>query len=657
MPKKLIAVVVGLLSLVLGPAAMAQEGGPVTVEVKAAKAAVVPGDQFAVAVIFVQDHGWHIHPARPVPPAGVDPKSLFPTKVGIAKSEIVESWPPQWPPTVEAMVAVGPNGEAVPYRVHEGRTVVYIPVQVSPKAIAGTRLKLTIAISYQACNDRSCLLLDEFTRDMELPVVSIEEAAAMPRASADDDFARFDPTGFQGGAASKRISFNAFGLAFELDASGAGFVLLLMVAALGGFLLNLTPCVLPVVPLKVMGLAAAAGNPARCLLLGTVMSLGVVAFWLAIGAAIAFISGFTAINSLFQTPWFSLGVGVFIALMAVGMLGAYVIQLPQAVYLFNPRHESVPGSFLFGIMTAVLSTPCTAPFMGSAAAWAATQPSTITLATFSAIGAGMALPYLILSAFPGLVSRIPRTGPASELVKQIMGLLLVAVAIFFLGTGLDPLLREPIDPPFRFFWWIIAGVAVGAMLWLMYRAYQITRSPVRRAAWTVFAMLFAAVSVMVARAFTDRGPIPWVGFTPERLAEAQSQGKVAVLDFTAEWCLNCKALEATVLHRSEIVALMKHEGVAPLKVDLTGPNIPGKQKLKEMGWVGIPLLVFYGPGLAEPIKYDMYTPEMVRQAIIRAAGPGSAVEQAALAPAGAQPDVDPPPTPLPAGTPPPASTR
>jgi thiol:disulfide interchange protein DsbD len=202
-----------------------------------------------------------------------------------------------------------------------------------------------------------------------------------------------------------------------------------------------------VIPLKIMGLSQAAGHPARCFFLGFVMSLGVIAFWMVIGGAIAFVSGFTAINSLFQTPWFSLAVGAFILIMAVGMLGAFAVRLPQFAYMVNPSHETAPGSFAFGIMTAVLSTPCTAPFMGSAAAWAATQNPVVTLATFGAIGAGMALPYLILSAFPSLVSRMPRTGPASELIKQVMGLLMVAVAIFFLGTALTRCCVSRSTPP------------------------------------------------------------------------------------------------------------------------------------------------------------------------------------------------------------------
>ncbi len=246
----------------------------------------------------------------------------------------------------------------------------------------------------------------------------------------------------------------------------------------------MTPCVLPVIPIKVMSLSAAAGNPGRCALLGTIMSLGVVFFWLVLGAAIATITQFKAINQLFQYPAFSITVGVFIAVMGVGMLGLFSVRLPQFVYMLDPKHDSAAGSFFFGILTAILSTPCTAPFMGTAAAWAAKQPHATTLAVFAAIGIGMALPYFILSLNPRLVSRVPRTGPASELVKQVMGMLMVAVAIFFLGVGLDPLLREPIDPPVRAHWWIIAAIVTFTMLWLIYKTFKITKRPVPRLTWS-----------------------------------------------------------------------------------------------------------------------------------------------------------------------------
>ncbi|MDX2016030.1 MAG: cytochrome c biogenesis protein CcdA [Planctomycetota bacterium] len=598
----------------------------VRVSVALLKDRVLPGDQIALAVIFDHAPNWHVNTNSPRELPGFKPMPTTVTLSGPGEAALPASvvvGPQQWPAGKEITVYF--TGSPEKLEVLAGKAIVYVPIIVAADAAPGA-VPISVKVEYQACDDRICLIPETLTFDK---VLTVEPAGTVlpPRdASAAATFAGFDVTVFakmlsgELKPAGKPIEFNVFGRSFTIDAAGAGLALLLLLAALGGFLLNLTPCVLPVIPIKILGLSAAAGNPRRCFYLGVVMSLGVVAFWLALGGAIAFIAGFKAINQLFQTPWFSLGVGAFIALMAVGMLGVFSLKLPNAVYLLDPKRESAAGSFMFGVLTAVLSTPCTAPFMGTAAAWAAKQPSPVTLATFAAIGLGMALPYLILAASPKLVEKVPRSGPASDLVKQVMGMLMLAVAAFFVGTGLDPMLRLPVDPPVRGHWWLVAALVIFAMVWMVARTFKITKSIVRRGFFSLVALLFCAASVVGARHFTDRGPIRWIGYTPERFEEARAAGKVVVVDFTAEWCLNCMALEAAVLFRPEVASVLNSEAVVPLKVDLTGDNKPGQEKLKALNWVGIPLLAIYGPGLPEPRKYDSYTVSTVLDAIDAARG-------------------------------------
>jgi len=435
-------------------------------------------------------------------------------------------------------------------------------------------------------------------------------------------------------------AFNVFGKQFTIGSNSlAQLAVILLLAALGGFILNFTPCVLPIIPIKVMGLSAVAGNRPRLLLLGTVSSLGTIAFWLGIGIAMATITAFKAINQLFQFPAFPISVGVFILVMGLGMLGLFTIRLPQAVYAVDADKGSIGGSFLFGILTAVLSTPCTAPFMASAAAWAALQPAGLTLSVFTAIGVGMAIPYFLLCAFPALIEKVPRTGPASELVKQVMGLLMFAVAVFFLGTGLDPLLRQPVDPAIRWFWWVIAAIVCAAMAWMIFRTVAITKSAWRRVFYGGAGIALSTVMVFAAIRITDRGPINWIAYTPERFAEARAAKRVVVMDFTAEWCLNCKLLEGGVLHQPSVYALLNGPGVAAFRVDLTGNNKPGQDMLQELKWVGIPLLAIWGPGLPEPLKFDTYTPETVRNAIAVAGGGASAATNRADTPTGNGPPI------------------
>jgi len=217
-----------------------------------------------------------------------------------------------------------------------------------------------------------------------------------------------------------------------------GPVLMLLIACVAGFLMNFTPCVLPVIPIKILSIQAHAGNPRKCMILGIFFSLGIIAVFALLGLFIAGVVGGTqkvGWGGLFQNWWFSALIGGIIGVMALGMLGLFNTNLPQFVYLFNPQGESALGNFLLGGFTAVLSTPCTGPLFGATLAWLLAQSPWIGLLTFICMGVGMALPYLILTSNPRWVDRMPRGGPGSELLKQVMALLMLAVAAYFVGVA------------------------------------------------------------------------------------------------------------------------------------------------------------------------------------------------------------------------------
>ena len=339
-------------------------------------------------------------------------------------------------------------------------------------------------------------------------------------------------------------------------------------AALGGLILNLTPCVLPIIPLKIMSLTQTAGNPARSAYLGTLMCLGIVGFWLVLGGMIVGLQGFDSISSLFQTPYFGIGVGLFIALMGLGMMGLFDVALPQAVYMINPSHESARGSLMFGVMTAVLSTPCTAPFMGTAAAWAtrADRPG-LVMAVFASIGVGMAAPYEILAFKPGWVSRLPKAGAGNDALKQVMGLFMLAVACFFGGAGLNSLILERPYLGGALYWWFTTAMVLLSCGWMIYRTFQISSSKPKRATFTLLGLLLSTGMLLWALnqtelkkakyernayiqaerdALLDRilegGTIEgleieqeWRAFKWRDFEEALAHGHVVVVEFTADW--------------------------------------------------------------------------------------------------------------------------
>lgn len=623
-----------------------------------AKPVVRPGEDLPVAVIFDHDEHWHIHTNAPVFPPEMTSTAGFikaELKIALAAGPASPLWGTasliKWPAATP--IAVNFTGKPVQYGVFTGRVAAFLPVTVAADAKPG-EAELTLLATYQACDERSCMapVFDE-PITLRVRIAGPDEAATTATAPAGlgpADAALFSgfpsdlwpalheakkagptngkatsgsPPGASPGAGSlakspnsQEVKFDAFGLGFTINtATLPGFLAMLLITALGGLLLNFTPCVLPVIPLKIMGLSRSAGSRGRMLALGAVMSLGVVAFWLGMAAVISLATGFTSTNQLYQYPWFTIGVGIVIAAMAAGMCGLFTVTLPQAVYLFNPKQESFPGSFAFGIMTAVLSTPCTAPFMGVAAGWAVTQSPAVTWLVFAAIGMGMASPYMLLTLFPKLVDRLPRTGPGSELLKQVMGLLMLAAAAFFLGSGIAGLLVSPPEPPTRVYWWVVGAMGAAAGLWLAWRSLRILKSPSWRAGMVALGVLLVLGSFVGAASLTRATPNGWIGYTPERLAQARAAGKVVIVDFTAEWCLNCKVLEANVLDTPRVLEALRDPRVQPMRVDLTGNNPEGNKLLGEVGRVTIPTLVVFAPDGRQTLNADSYTIEQVLRGI------------------------------------------
>lgn len=627
-----------LILLLLSSAVRAQMmgfGGPSPLEVSATPSStqVVPGAQdLVIAVVLDHNPGFHVYPNVPVLPEALDGFPATPTQIEVETPEWLSAGRIQWPDEHE--VSVNFTGSPVSLRVYEGKAIAFVPIRVASDAPIGS-YELPIRVSYQACDATMCFppTTDELTVTLE-----VVEAVGDVAASDSDTFGSFDPSVFADESAwgegaivvaetpgvSNERKFLGFITLPPID-SPAGIGAIALAAAFGGFVLNLTPCVLPVIPIKIMTITQHAGeHKGRALKLGLSMAIGVVVFWFGIGVPVAFVGGFVDPSIIFGIWWVTGLIGVIIAAMGLGIMGWFSINLPQKVYMVNPKADSVSGSFMFGVMTAVLGLPCFGFVAGALLAGAATMEPWQVMIIFTALGVGMAFPYLVLTLNPGWLSAIPKTGPASELVKQVMGLLMLAAAAYFLGTSFLAIASgQGWALPWwgkSIHWWVVGLLALAAGGWLLIRTISITKRALNLIAFSVLALILAGGGIGAAANQTSHSYHNfWVSYDPDSFDEALESGRVVVLDFTAEWCLNCKTLEATVLSRNPVKPLLLSSDVVPMQADLTAMSAPGWAKLKELKQTGIPLLAVFEPENPDPIWLsNAYSGSQVVDAITQA---------------------------------------
>lgn len=631
-----------VLILPLNPAAAQQSAEPVdpdaAVLVRTAwsHSAAQPGSPIMLAVVLDIAEPFHVNAHEP----GDD--DLIATMVelnGLPAGTRID--PARYPPGKPLRFAYADQ----PIRVYSGQTIIHVPVQVG-SVVAPGEYDISMALTWQACDDAQCYMPQQVNQPLVLrvaetgaavaasdePELFMTVAPAGPQTDADETAAGATDESAQAAMDGPRpVQFDFLGRHFELPA-GSIFttIAILAMALLAGVLLNFTPCVLPVVPLKVLSLQQHAGSRSRALALSISFSLGIVACFALLGLlAFGLISGVHQMQwgELFSYWWFASLVGLIVGVMGLGMFGLFTTSLPQWVYQVNPRQDTHLGSFLFGILTAVLSTPCTAPLFPGALGWAITQPAYIGLGVFLAAGIGMAIPYQLLMINPKWIDRLPRSGPGGELIKQVMGLLLLAVAAYFFGlAGRGAGLWG------NGYWWAVQNLIIVAMAWMLLRTWQLTDRAGLRATAGIIAVVGIAFGWSLALNFatpahdaqqfamnvgaTDNpgnpgnpGPRLWQSYSPERFQAARDAGHTVVVEFTADWCANCKVIEATVLKDQQVIDRLSGDGIVTLKVDLTSrSNAIGWDKLRSLGSRGIPLTAIYHPGREQPVMLtSIYT--------------------------------------------------
>jgi thiol:disulfide interchange protein len=558
--------------------------------------ALRPGDKAMLAVELEIKPHFHAQSRTPVDPLAIKFDLTLDEHPGLKFGE-----------------PVFPAGEDKEYpklgklNVYTGTVVVRVPVAVAADAALGDA-KITGKLQYQVCDDNVCY--PPAWPKFAVPTAVV--AAGTPVTPNETDL--FEQAAKKP-VASARITI------FGRDLTGDAYLLAFGAAFVVGIIFNVMPCVLPVVPLKAMGFyEVSQHNRRKSLALGAVFSLGLVASFGVLALLIVVLRALDW-GQLFTNPWFrALIIGILLA-MAVSTFGLFTVNLPTGVYRFTPRHDTYVGNFLFGIFTALLSTPCTFGMFVGLLTWALTQPAVIGVTLIMMVGVGMAFPYLVLSAFPELARRFPRTGPWAEIVKQLMGFLLLGTAVFFAKPFIDRAVSEDV------FWWALFGVVALAAVFLVVQSFRHARTVAPRLVATAVALLLLVPSFLAARQLTYH-PHAWRPYTDAALAEGLAAGQITLVEFTADWCGNCKFLEATVLNNRGVAEYLKSQQTVMVKADMTHADAPGRFLLKELNPVGsIPLTAVYSPKLEGPIVLNgLYSRQDLKDAIARAAtGDGTAV--------------------------------
>ena len=529
-----------------------------------------------ITVDIVIPDNWHVN-ANVAADEFLKPSSIEIAARGIEFGE------PKWPEPIKEY------NEVLEFEnlVFKGHFQIKIPV----KAVADGYDSLTTnaTFHYQACDNSICLA----PASVDIRIGKNKAGISKANSAAD-------------------LKKNDEGNGTQESNNAASVALLLFFAFVGGIILNLMPCVLPVLSLKLFSLIKQAGQSrSRLVALGIATTAGILAsFWTLAGivAAIKAGGGAAGWGMQFQSPGFIAFMVIILTAFAMSFFGVFEVWLPGSATtkMDAAGHKAgLVGAFFTGALLVLLSTPCSAPFLGTAMGFAFTASTPVLFLFFTAAGLGLALPYLVVCAFPAVLKVFPKPGKWMVILQKVMGVMLLATvawllwivneqaggmgvalfAGFILATAFFSFCIGKFAPPGSSFAYEVRLLVIGAIAfaftWFTWSAPQYEK------------ILNERFEARMAKQVLEDG---WYRYSPELVAEFAKAGRTIFIDATADWCLTCKANEAAVLSDKELLQKLDSAGVVRMKADWTRETPEVNELLYSMGKSGVPAYAIYPKG-------------------------------------------------------------
>jgi thiol:disulfide interchange protein len=529
---------------------------------------VSPGGKSAIAIHFELEKDWHFYASADSPPGGMNLK-LEPNEQG---TKVLSFGKPIFPKAGRIY------DDALQKKIDViGNTfAVYLPFTVAESSGEKTVI-INIGIEGAVCSNTQCRRPDFGSVKVEVKIkpgdVSIQPKFTLPEPQ-------------------KTPALTGQWADYSIWAA-------LVLAFVAGLLLNIMPCVWPVLPIIVMRLVEQAKEgKSKSVTMGLAFCTGVLLFFACLAGANIILK--LVYNTTlqwgdqFRNPAFVAGMAMLMVVLALFMFGLFTITVPSSISGKSGSGKGFGGAVGMGFLAAILSTPCSFAILAAAFAWAQAQPLGLATLAIMVIGIGMAAPFAVLTAMPALLSKTPRPGRWMELFKQTIGFVLLVIAVKLIAA-------LPADRRINVLYF---AVALGFCVWMWGGWVSFAAPASRRWAVRIIAVALAVAAGFMFLPAPKPSLINWQKYDSVLIKQAQDTNKPVLMDFTADWCLSCAVVDKKVYARNDIADLIKQKGVLAIKADTTVSDYPATIALKDIyNEPGVPVNILLVPGQDEPKRW------------------------------------------------------